>query len=275
MDIIMNNFFDGLKRIGSLPEVVFFNIVAVFLLAGYVIFYQFAPLTDPFNSLVLNSITSIAALACAGISTVIFLHYHPQDHPRRIWKNIAIGTWLWFFAEAAWQVYAFIFEEVPIPSVADLGWVLGFVFFSIALYHQYADIIPVDKDVIRTYVIGLWLVMLLTPLILLTVFDAFSIPAYIDFYYPFADIAVGVAGLVLVLIFKGGALMRPWLGLMVFGASDLLYAWAETTQMYAWSVENGNILTLVIDSTYLAAYLILAIGFLGHWILLTRGLRRR
>jgi hypothetical protein len=43
--------------------------------------------------------------------------------------------------------------------------------------------------------------------------------------------------------------------------------------MYAWSVENGNILSLVIDSSYLAAYLILAIGFLGHWMLLRRGLR--
>ena len=60
---------------------------------------------------------------------------------------------------------------------------------------------------------------------------------------------------------------------MVFGLSDLLYAWAEKTQLYEASAESGNFLSLLIDTTYLAAYLILGIGFLGHWVLLRYGLK--
>jgi hypothetical protein len=271
----MINEFNELKKTAASSKALIFYFGAVFLFISYIVFYQFAPLGAPYDNLVLNSITSFASLIVAGVSTAIFLHYVPGDHPRKIWKHIMIACWLWFAAEVIWQVYAFLLEEVPSPGFADLGWVLGFVFFTFALYYQYSAIKPAHVETVRIYAIGTWIVILLIPLLLLTLWGAFTIEDYIDFYYPFADLAVGIAGLALVFIFRGGALMRPWIGLMVFGISDLLYAWAEKTHMYAWSVENGNILSLVIDSSYLAAYLILAIGFLGHWMLLRRGLRQR
>lgn len=270
----MTNEFDELKRTASSPKALFAYIIAVGLLALYVYFYQYAPLGAPYDNLVLNSITSLASLAVAGISTAIYLYYHTDDHPRKIWMNLMIGCWFWFAAEVAWQVYAFILEEVPVPSIADIGWISGFIFFTIALYHQYSAIKPTHIETVRIYAIGAWIVILLIPLVLLSTWGTFTLESYIDFYYPFADLAVGVAGLALVFIFRGGALMRPWIGLMVFGASDLLYAWAEKTQMYSWSVENGNVLSLIIDASYLTAYLILAVGFLGQWKLLKRGLRQ-
>lgn len=269
----MNKENNELKSTGAIPVVVFFYAVSFLLFVGYILFYHFSPFEGSFNNLVLNSITSIAALSVAVISTAIFFHYQPQDFPRKIWKSLMLGSWSWFIAEVIWQIYAFIYEEVPVPGIADLGWVLGFIFFTIALYQQYAIINPSRVDTIRVFAIGTWLVVMLIPAVILTVLDSFSIGSYIDFYYPFADLSVGIAGLALILVFNGGALMRPWIGLMVFGASDLLYAWAEKTGIYAWSANNSNILTIVIDSSYLAAYLILAIGFLGHWILITRGLR--
>jgi hypothetical protein len=270
----MINEWKTFKGTFSSQRALLFYAIAMLLLVTYIIIYQFAPLGERFDNLALNSITSLASLAVAGIATSIFLHYHPEDHPRRIWKNMMIGAWFWFVAEVTWQVYAFLFQEVPVPSIADLGWLAGFIFFTFALYHQYSAIKPAQAETIRTFAIGAWIFVLLIPLVLLSAFNAFSVETYIGFYYPFADLAVGIAGLLLVFFFRGGALMRPWFGLMVFGASDLLYAWAEKTQLYAWSVENGNLLTLFIDATYLLAYLILAIGFLGHWMLLTRGLHQ-
>jgi multisubunit Na+/H+ antiporter MnhB subunit len=271
----MINEWNELKRTFSSKNGLVSYAVVAALLAAYLTIYRLAPFGAPFDNLALNTITSIAALVVAGVSTAIFLHYHPEDHPRKIWKNMMFGAWLWFGGEAAWQVYAFLFEEVPVPSFADLSWVVGFAFYTIAIYYQYSAIKPTQVETIRVYALGIWIVALLAPLVLLSVADSFSLDAYIDFFYPFADLTIGAAGLMLVFYFRGGALMRPWIGLMIIGVSDLLYAWAANTQLYAWSVDNGNILSLFIDATYLLAYLILAIGFLGQWMLLTRGLQTK
>jgi hypothetical protein len=265
-----------LKNLGKSvlrPIVIAFYVLSATLIAAYVVLYQFTPLEAKLNDTVLNSIIATGALATALVSTSIFLHYQPEDHPRRVWRNIMIAGWLWFLGELSWLLYAYIWGDVPVPSLADFFWVLGFVFFTFAFYQQYTLIVPANTDTIRTYTIGIWLVVFLIPAIFLTVIDSFNLPTYIEFYYPFADLAVGLAGLALVFIFRGGALMRPWIGLMVFGLSDLMYAWAEKTQIYAVSAENGNLLSLAIDTTYLVAYLILGVGYLGHWVLLRYGLQ--
>jgi hypothetical protein len=269
----MINEWNELKRTFSSRNALVSYAAVLALLTAYVVIYQSAPFGAPFDNLALNTITSMAALVVAGVSTAIFLHYHPEDHPRKIWKNMMLGAWLWFGGEAAWQVYAFLFEEVPVPSFADLSWVLGFIFYTIAIYYQYSAIKPAQVETIRVYALSAWIVVLLAPLVLLSATNSFSIDTYIDFFYPFADLTIGAAGLMLVFYFRGGALMRPWIGLMILGVSDMLYAWAANSNLYAWSAENGNLLTLFIDGTYLLAYLILAIGFLGQWMLLTRGLR--
>lgn len=256
------------------PVVVAFYIASIFLIGAYIYLYQYAPLESALNDILLNSVISFGAFITALISTFVFVQYQPEDRPRRVWLNIMIAGWLWFLGELLWQIYAYFNEgAVPVPSLADVCWVCGFVFYTIAFYHQYTLVTPTEKDTIRTYAIGAWLVVLLIPAVYLSLTNAFSIGFFVDFYYPFADLAVGLAGLALVIIFRGGALMRPWIGLMVFGLSDLMYAWAEKTQMYAVSAESGNFLTLFIDTTYLAAYLILGAGYLGHWVLLRYGLR--
>ena len=256
------------------PVVMAFYVMSAVLIAIYVLLYQYTPLEPILNDILLNSIITLGAFTTALVATFVFLQYQLEDNPRRIWLNIMIGGWLWFLGELLWQIYAYFNGSiVPVPSLADACWVGGFVFYTLAIYHQYTLVTPSQKDTIRTYAIGAWLVAMLIPAIYLTITDSFAIDYYIEFYYPFADLAVGLAGLILIFIFQGGALMRPWIGLMVFGLSDLLYAWAEKTQMYAVSAESGNILSLVIDTTYLTAYLILGMGFLGHWVLLRYGLR--
>lgn len=247
-----------------------FYVLSAVLVTAYITLYQFTPLEPGLNDIVLNSIITLGAFAAAYMASLIFLRYQAGDQPRRVWSNVMIAGWLWFLGELLWQIYAY-YGDVPVPSVADACWVGGFVFFTLAFYHQYTIIDPAKKETFRTYAIAIWLVVLLIPAVFLSVTDSFAVNSYIEFYYPFADLAVGIAGLALVFVFRGGALMRPWLGLMVFGLSDLLYAWAEKTEMYAASSESGNILSLVIDTSYLAAYLILGFGFLGQWILLRYG----
>jgi hypothetical protein len=243
------------------------------LIAAYIFLYEYTPLESSLNDAILNSIITFGAFVSAFLSTLIYRSYQPEDQPRRIWLNIMMAGWLWFMGELLWQVYAYLYDNVPVPSVADVCWVVGFVFFTIAFYYQYALIKPSQKDNIRTFAIGAWLVVMLIPAVYLSVTDSFSVNYFVEFYYPFADLAVGLAGLMLVFVFRGGALMRPWIGLMVFGLSDLLYAWAEKSQVYSISAEHGNFLSLAIDTSYLVAYLILGVGYLGHWILLHYGVR--
>jgi len=254
------------------PTLIYSYILIVILLAGYIIVYQKPPFEAPWNDIILNAITALSAAFAAGIATLIFFHYEKDDMPRIVWKNLMIACWLWFMGEVIWGYFAVTRGDVPVGT-ADWSWVIGFIFFTLALYHQYSLITPSKKNIYRNIAIGAWIVVLLIPLAIVYFANTLNLRAYIDFYYPFADLAVGIAGVLLIFTFQGGALVRPWIGLVVFGFADFLYAWAEQTGVYAWSAENSNLLSLFIDSSYLIAYFILALGFLGHWILIRYGIQ--
>jgi hypothetical protein len=264
---------DQLQNSMNKPILAAFYFLSFLLVVAYIVLYQFTPLESGLNDALLNSIITLGAFIAAFLATTIYRCYLPDEQPRRIWLGIMGAGWAWFLGELSWQIIAQLNDEVPVPSIADFFWILGFLCFTFAFNHQYAIVNPSQKDSIRTFAIGAWLVALLIPALYLTFTKSFTLSSYIEFYYPFADLGLGIAGLALVFIFRGGALMRPWIGLMVFGLSDLLYAWAEKTDLYAVSAESGNLLSLVIDTTYLAAYLILGIGFLGQWVLLKYGVQ--
>jgi hypothetical protein len=263
----MNEEIKGGRRI-SLNHAYIFSAVIV---TGYIVFYQFAPFDEPWNDIILNILTPIAAGFAAIMASLIFHHYEKDDAPRSIWQNLMIGCWLWFLAEVIWGYLIMVRGEVAV-GIMDGVWVLGFIFFTLALYHQYSLIAPSKKNFHRNVAIVTWTIVLLIPLAIASLTNSLNIKTYVDFFYPFADLAVGIAGVLLIFAFQGGSLMRPWVGLVVFGITDFLYAWAEQTGLYAWSAESGNLLTLFIDTSYTAAYLILGLGFLSHWILIKYGI---
>jgi len=246
-------------------------VIAAALLANYIYIYQTYPFEGSWNDIILSAITVLAAAFAAFIATLAFFHYDKDDQPRVIWKNLMIACWLWVVGEIIWGYYYVTLGEVP-PSIADVSWTLGFIYFTLALYYQHSLVTASKKLYYRNIAIGSWIVTLLIPFVVIPILSiAWSLRAYIDFWYPFADLAVGIAGMMLVFTFQGGTLMRPWIGLVVFAFADVLYAWAEQSGLYAWSTQNNNLLTLFIDSSYLAAYLILALGFLGHFLFLRYG----
>lgn len=250
-------------------------LIAVFLFVVYIYIYQFAPLEETWNNAALNSITSFAALLAAAVATAIYLHYHPDDLPRKVWLNLAIGSWLWFLGDTIWGILAYRIVEVPTPSIADPAWIIGIAFFTFAFYHQYVIVFPAQKQRIMVIAIGAWVFAMIVPAVGLLITGTFEWGPYVDYYYPAAELLIGIAGIALVVAFQGGALVRPWIGMVVFSISDFFYAWADQSGLYAWSSENNNILTLAIDVSYLAAYLILGLGFLGHWVLINYGLRAK
>ncbi len=246
-------------------------IFAAILLGIYIVIYRYAPFTDPWNDVILNLLTVFSAATAAIVASLTFNSYEKDDSPRVIWQYLMIGCWLWFTGELIWAYFASTTGDVPVGA-SDWAWTIGFICFNISLYYQYSLILPSKKVFYRNISIATWIVVLLIPLVIVYLSGTPNLRTYIDYFYPFADLAVGIAGILLIFTFRGGALTRPWLGLVIFGITDFLYAWAEQTGIYALSAEQGNLLSLIIDSSYLAAYLILALGFLSHWVLLRYGI---
>lgn len=268
----MNKNTKGAKFGHTMPTLVY-GFVAALLFAVNLYIYQFAPFEGSLNDTILNAIITLSALMAAVVATAILFHYDPGDYPYRIWLYMMLACWSWFLAELVWAVMAFVFVEVPAPDIPDVGWVSGNAFFTIALYHQYVTIFPAQKKRIIAIACGVWALAIFVPLMGLLVTHTFTAESYINYYYPIADLALGIAGVSLMFVFRGGALMRPWVGLFFFGISDLFYAWALQTGLYEWSAQNSDALTIAIDSMYLAAYFIFGIGLIGHWALINYGLR--
>jgi hypothetical protein len=56
--------------------------------------------------------------------------------------------------------------------------------------------------------------------------------------------------------------------MFIFSASDVLYAYLLASGLYALSAESGNILSLLADTTYIAAYLVVMLGFFYYYLLI-------
>ena len=97
--------------------------------------------------------------------------------------------------------------------------------------------------------------------------------AAVNSFYPVADLCLALIAIWLINHFRGGAFARPWLGLLAFSFTDLLYAWIETSGVYSWSLENANVWSTVFDVAYVGAYLVLGLGILSQWAFLKYGLR--
>jgi hypothetical protein len=253
------------------------NLVLAFILFAalsiglYIYFYQFSELSDEQNDLILNLLALLAPLSSAIFATMIFLNFEPGDKPREVWKHLTIFIWLWTVGEFIWAGYLIFVGDVPLPSVGDGFWLAGFVFLTIALRKQYQAVTL--KTVPLLQILAIWAgVFVLTYLVLLLVQAEASLGNYLEFWYAVADFAAGIAAIRIFLAFRGGRLSRPWIGLFVLGLSDSIYAWLIATGMYAMSSAEGNLVSLVADTTYMAAYLVLAIGFLATYLTLKHGL---
>ncbi len=77
--------------------------------------------------------------------------------------------------------------------------------------------------------------------------------------------------LIFVIHFGRGALARPWLGLFIFVIADSIYTWLFESGLYAFSSAAVNIPSLIADSTYITAYLILSLGCLMQYLLVKYG----
>ncbi|MBM3152232.1 MAG: hypothetical protein FJZ96_08560 [Chloroflexi bacterium] len=254
-------------------------------LAFYASIYMFGIFDSPFlgsdiltwDDFLTNTLTILAAAIAAALATIVWKHHGIGERVAVVWFFLATGLWLWTLGEIIWAILNLTAIEVPAVSLADIPWLAGYICFSIALERQYALIYHPNLRARRLATYAIWCVVIAGAAGITTLeTGSNSTPGGLgDFvlaFYVLSDLAIAIFAFLLVLVFRGGAMLRPWLGLFLFALADGLYAWLYESGLYAFSAGADNLPSLVADTAYVAAYLILAFTLLVHYRLLRGGL---
>jgi hypothetical protein len=252
------------------------GIYAILTVVSYTLIYQFSPFTDSINRALTNVLTIFSALTCALILTLILKFYQPGEPPKRIWFYFAISLWMWTLGEIIWGVYNMTVGEVPDFTLADILWALSYLSFSAAIVSQYRLVFFDTSRRLIWMAAATWVIVLaLTSLTLVLAKSESFFGEFLVYFYPFADFALALASLILILTFRQGSLARPWLSLFAFAVSDGFYIWATSTGLYDWSASSGSVITFIADITYVIAYLIMGWGVFQQYLTLRFGAATR
>ena len=251
------------------------GVYAFLLVVFYALIYHYEPFGN-LNRLILDSITTLAALTCAVTLSIIVTFYQRGEPPRQIWIYFALALWMWTIGEVIWGGYNLLMGEVPDTTFADLFYFSGYIFFTLALASQYRLVLFTPSRKIFWIAAGIWLMMILVTLLIMVFSRSQSFAGeFLTHFYPIGDLVGGIAALALVITFRRGALARPWLSLLAFVFSDTLYLWATTQNIYAWGTDGGGAwqqwITLGVEMVYLIAYMIMFWGVFQQYLMLRFG----
>ncbi len=259
----MKNIFEERERLVVL--IAFTLIVGLFAWT-----YALAPFTETANAIIANGATTLSALIAALILTRITFYFQRDEPPFVIWSAFAVCLWLWTIAEAYWGYLYTTVGEVPLVSAADVLWLIGYIALTVSLARQYRLVFYERKYAIGWAALGAWLAILAgIETFMLAMKSESPLSDFFRYFYLFADSAVGLAALFLVYAFRGRALALPWLTISSFVVTDFLYIHLTESGAYDW-VMSGVSVALLADTLYVVAYLIVAYGVLGQYLLLKR-----
>ncbi|MFO3796638.1 MAG: hypothetical protein ACK8QZ_05045, partial [Anaerolineales bacterium] len=199
-----------------------------------------------------------------------------SDPPlRHLWLNFSLALWLWTIAELLWA-YKEIFSGVAGLGLADIFWLIAYIFFGIALYAQHKLILRSSEWQGRAVFAAI--IAITSGLTILFAYilahqrqEAFTLPLLVHAFYPAGDLAIGLGALSIVYLFRGGVFNRAWLAMFLFALSDALYAWLFNIGQYQALIEQSIWPQYVIESLYLFAYLAIGLGCFTQWLTLRYG----
>ena len=251
------------------------GVYAFLLVVFYALIYHYEPFGN-LNRLILDSITTLAALTCAVTLSIIVTFYQRGEPPRQIWIYFALALWMWTIGEVIWGGYNLLMGEVPDTTFADLFYFSGYIFFTLALASQYRLVLFTPGRKIFWIAAGTWLAMIAVTLLIMVFSRSQSFAGeFLTYFYPIGDLVGGIAALALVITFRRGTLARPWLSLLAFVFSDTLYLWATTQNIYAWGTDSRGAwqqwITLGVEMVYLIAYMIMFWGVFQQYLMLRFG----
>ena len=252
-----------MKHIKPLTFVTFLLMVVSFAWT-----FAFAPFSETVNSLILNGGTTLTALIAAVIFTLIPLYFNRGEPPRVIWASFAWCMWLWALAEGIWG-YLYVRDgEVPVFSLADTFWLVGYVGLTVSLARQFRLITFSKTNTVVWVALGVWLgIVTIIEAILFITRSETRLADFFSYFYLLADAVIGLFALYLVYAFRGRAMAIPWLTISSFVLSDFIYIHLTNSGMYDY-VMSGISIALLADTLYVIAYLVVAWGGLEQYLLL-------
>jgi hypothetical protein len=266
---------DGRTRRHPVRAALGLVIIAMILFAAV---YQIQPFPAPWNDIYINLSTVVPALLAAVLATLVWRSFKPDDGPRPVWLYFSLGIWLWALAEIVWMVNWLITGDVPIPSLADLLWLVAYAPFAMAFLLQFRLIFHTGRRkeliVLGAIVVAVIICALSGTVILLNSqinSDAQWVEVFLEMIYTFSDLAMMFAALRLAHEFGRGLWGRAWISLLAFAISDVLYSYTVFTGLYAQAADAGNFLSLAVDSIYALSYMLLALGCYNQLLLVRLG----
>jgi len=254
-------------------------ITAVGLIAAYSVIYFLEPFSSFTNTLLADGLTVMSSVFSAVSATMIWKIYDKTDAPRRVWGFFAFGLWLWVMGELTWSYGNLTLPDGEVPiGVPDAFWIIAYYFLGQALLSQYQILVRPTQGELTSRVTRSVLFLCASFALIFSVLrwlevSSSVVDTLVNAFYPAGDLTLALAAIWLTRNFQGGALGRPWIGLLVFAFSDLMYAWLQLSGAYAWSLDQGNLVSGFSDIVYFSAYLVLGIGSLSQWLFLKYGLR--
>lgn len=166
------------------------------------------------------------------------------------WMLIGISVAMYTFGDLVWMQLELILEVDPYPSVADVFYVLQYVFFfmaAVVAIGGYRGLLDVKRPALLSaagaaVLFGVVYVALIRPQVLA---DAGAGPAPLELalgaFYPFADLFFMLApAITLTLIIRklgGGRLAWPW---MIVIAGAVAFVLADTAHSYLDLANTGD-----------------------------------
>jgi len=249
------------------------QIVTLFVaatIAAYASLYVFsASVGAQFIQLVNSFANPLAALICAGLALVLWRSFRKTEVLRRVWGLLGLGLLMWGIAEIIFAYYDMTGSEVPVPSLADLLWVPGYLPLFVALYLRYAtlrvapprwQVVALAVSVLVALIVSVLLVIV--PNVNLSEGDPASIA--LSILYPVGDLLIVLGVGLTVLVLFGGELSRPWLiialGFVAIAIADSLYYYGYATGLYDSDLIPVTLVTAISDSCYFGGYVLIGLG---------------
>jgi hypothetical protein len=245
-------------------------VISLVILGVYAWMYHYPPLPDYWNTLVLDFLTILAALAAVFAAILLVRQFGSDEKPRLIWFWFSLGWFSWLLGElstAGYDIFKIAYGDL---SVFDIFWTLGYFCFGLALYLQFRHIYGSSKEFKPAYYILMVIFALLVTLGLTQLAlhgglgqhqSWFSV--YLAIFYPVCDFFIGLAALWLGLLFGRGSWGRPWWALIVFAVADgvNIFLWIGGNKLLA--ANTASLLDWFSSVIYVGGYQVAMFGFLS------------
>ena len=216
-----------------------------------------------------QALTDISGAACASIVALMsFLAWRNEAgrDRRRPWGFLALAGSFWAIGEITWTIYELVLKrEVPFPSFADIGFLVGYPLAGLAMIALPAgphELPSRVRTVLDALIVGLCVLFVGWGTVLAPIYHASTgsiLEQGVGLAYPVFDLAVAAIVVFVIARTQRGrrtTLMLLGSGLLALGIADTAFAYLTISNTYASGIPT--------DAAWNMGYLLIALGALRH-----------